>query len=188
MAFDAVFREHHTTVLRFIERRIDDREQARELTMDCFEIAWRRFDAADPPGRGWLLQTAHHLIGDAYRRRDRERVGVSDLVQQARLAGDPDEFARDRVELAAVMRMLRPADREILQLAYWDALSAAEIAEVLGCGVAAVWKRLSRAREAVRTLLDADADADAGSGSGSAPAAPRPRRGFRSGVMDLVVE
>lgn len=181
-AFDAVFREHHATVLRFIERRIDDREQARELTMDCFEIAWRRFDPAQPPGRGWLLQTARNLVGDAYRRRDRERVGISDLAHQAQLAGDPDDLARDRVEVGAALDRLRAADREILVLTYWDGLAAAEIAEVLGCGVPAVWKRLSRAREALRALLDSDAE----SASNRVARVSGGERG--SGVMHLVLE
>jgi RNA polymerase sigma-70 factor (ECF subfamily) len=38
-AFEALFSEHHAAVLRYVERRVDDREQAKELAMDCFEIA-----------------------------------------------------------------------------------------------------------------------------------------------------
>lgn len=148
-AFEALFAEHHAAVLRYVERRVDDREHARELTMDCFEIAWRRFDPAAPYRRPWLLQTARNLVGDAYRKRDRERAGLRDLAS----AAHPDEsFAH--AELRIAMSRLGHADREVLELFYWDGLSADEIALVVGCRTAAAWKRLSRARAALRTLLE----------------------------------
>lgn len=152
-AFEAVFAEHHTAVLRYVERRIDDREQARELTMDVFEIAWRRFDPRDPFRLAWLLQTARNVVGDAYRRRDRERAGISSIVAERIGVEHDDRESRERVELELALRRLTPADREVLELFYWDGLAAAEIAEVIGCRVAAVWKRLSRARDALRVLL-----------------------------------
>lgn len=150
VAFEALFTEHHAAVLRYVERRIDDQEQARELTMDCFEIAWRRYDPARPFGRPWLLQTARNLVGDSYRRRDREREGVRTL---AAASGKPDTTF-ENVELSVALRLLPVADQEILELFYWDGLSAPEIAEVVGCRTSAAWKRLSRARESLRELLE----------------------------------
>jgi RNA polymerase sigma factor (sigma-70 family) len=147
--FEALFAEHHAAVLRYVERRVDDRERARELTMDCFEIAWRRFDPAEPYRRPWLLQTARNLVGDAYRRRDREREGIRNLAFVAR----PDESLA-HAELLIAMSTLARGDREILELHYWDGLSAEEIAEVVGCRTAAAWKRLSRARAALRAQLE----------------------------------
>ncbi len=118
-------------MLRYIERRVDDREHARELAMDCFEIAWRRFDAREPYRRPWLLQTARNLVGDAYRRRDREREDLRDLATASRPS---DDLAH--VELRHALSLLRRADREVLELHYWDGLSADEIAEVVGCRTA----------------------------------------------------
>ncbi|GAB6856910.1 RNA polymerase sigma factor [Microbacterium xylanilyticum] len=147
-AFETPFAEHHTAVLRYIERRVDDREHARELAMDCFEIAWRRFDAREPYRRPWLLQTARNLVGDAYRRRDREREDLRDLATASRPS---DDLAH--VELRHALSLLRRADREVLELHYWDGLSADEIAEVVGCRTATAWKRLSRARASLRAVL-----------------------------------
>ena len=148
-AFEALFAEHHAAVLRFVERRVDDREQARELTMDCFEIAWRRYDPAAPFRRPWLLQTARNLVGDSYRRRDREREGVRTLAA----ATDRPDTTFQNVDLRLALRQLPAAEREILELFYWDGLTAPEIAEVVGCRTSAAWKRLSRARDALRSLL-----------------------------------
>ena len=151
-AFEPLFTQHHPAVLRYIERRVDQREQARELAMDCFEVAWKRFDPKHPFGLPWLLRTAHNIVGDSYRRRDRERVGHAHLADIARLGPETDSF--DRAELAVALGQLREADREVLMLVYWDGLSAAEAAQVVGCRVPTLWKRLSRARDALRALLE----------------------------------
>ncbi|WP_166878028.1 RNA polymerase sigma factor [Salinibacterium sp. ZJ450] len=154
-AFEALFAEHHPAVLRYIGRRVDQREQARELAMDCFEVAWKRFDPQHPFGLPWLLRTAHNIVGDSYRRRDRERVGLAHLADIERLG--PETGSHDHVELSVAMDLLPEPDREVLMLVYWDGLSAADAAQVIGCRVPAVWKRLSRARDALRALLDDDA-------------------------------
>ncbi|MCK6065726.1 MULTISPECIES: RNA polymerase sigma factor [Microbacterium] len=149
-AFEALFAEHHAAVLRYVERRVDDREQARELTMDCFEIAWRRYDRAAPFRRPWLLQTARNLVGDSYRRRDREREGMRTLAA----ASDRPDTTFQNVDLRLALRHLSAADREILELFYWDGMTAPEIAQIVGCRTSAAWKRLSRARDALRLLLE----------------------------------
>jgi RNA polymerase sigma factor (sigma-70 family) len=149
--FESLFTQHHPAVLRYIERRVDQREQARELAMDCFEVAWKRFDPKQPFGLPWLLRTAHNIVGDFYRRRDRERVGNAHLADIIRLGPETDSL--DHVELGIALGQLREADREVIMLVYWDGLSAAEAAETIGCRVPTLWKRLSRAREALRALL-----------------------------------
>ena len=158
-AFEALFAEHHAAVLRYVERRVDDREQARELTMDCFEIVWRRYDPAAPFRRPWLLQTARNLVGDSYRRRDREREGMRTLAA----ATDIPDTSFQNVDLRLALRDLPGAYREILELFYWVGLSASEIAEVVGCRTSAAWKRLSRARDSVRLLLQEPREPHTGS-------------------------
>lgn len=179
-AFEALFAEHHAAVLRYVERRVDDREQARELTMDCFEIAWRRYDPAAPFRRPWLLQTARNLVGDSYRRRDREREGMRTL---AAATDRPDTTLRN-VDLRLALRQLPAANREILELFYWDGLTAPEIAEVVGCRVSAAWKRLSRAREALRSLLEEPLEPHTGSAPAQSATTPQVGGGAMSYVMD----
>ena len=48
---------------------------------------------------------------------------------------------------------LRDKERDILQMAYWDELSTAEIAGVLGCSESAAKVRLHRARAAFRKQM-----------------------------------
>ncbi len=143
--------------------------------MDCFEIAWRRFDPIEPYRRPWLLQTARNLVGDAYRKRDRERAGLRELA-----SATPPDASFLRAELRVALSHLNRADREVLELFYWDGLTAEEIAEVVGCRTSAAWKRLSRARAALKGLLTEPHETD--------PARRPNHRSSGGGVMSYAVD
>jgi RNA polymerase sigma-70 factor (ECF subfamily) len=57
------------------------------------------------------------------------------------------------------MAALRDSERDILQLAYWDELTMAEIARVLECSESAAKVRLHRARAAFRKQMPVAAGA-----------------------------
>lgn len=143
-AFAAFYRRHYGAVLAYAVRRIDDRETAREIALDVFRVAWGAYSAGPEPSRAWLLRVARNRIGDAYRRRDRDRRLHAALEGEAAVGtgSTPDE------RVAEVLDALPAATREILMLTYWDGLPAADIGRLLGCSTAAVWVRLHRARAA----------------------------------------
>ena len=149
-AFDAYFRIHFVPVLRFVERRILNRETAHEIAAECLVIAWQKFDPGHPPRIAWLYQTARNLLGNAYRKRAREASLLELLKDRARFDTPDPEL----VLLEEAMDRLRSLDQEALRLTYWEQLSAAEVGQVLGCSEQAAWKRISRAKEAVKSQLE----------------------------------
>lgn len=151
--FVMLFREHYTAVRRFIERRVSDREAAADLTMDCFEIAWRKRDPRDPLGLPWLYRTARNLIANEYRRRDREGALWTHIEDHVRALTSEAEPAMAQLLVDAI-RGLPEREREILWLTYWEQLSAAEVAQVMEMNTGAVWTRLNRARARLRPSLD----------------------------------
>jgi RNA polymerase sigma-70 factor (ECF subfamily) len=63
---------------------------------------------------------------------------------------DPETVVVQRAEYAAVLEAaarLSVRDREVLNLAAWVGLPHREIAEILGCSIAAVDQRLHRAKQ-----------------------------------------
>ena len=68
----------------------------------------------------------------------------------------PDAWSGDGRDVRAAMKRLRESDRELLFMTYWEDLSGAEIAEILGIRVTAVWVRLNRARETLRKELESN--------------------------------
>jgi RNA polymerase sigma-70 factor (ECF subfamily) len=62
-----------------------------------------------------------------------------------------DEDVARRVELQAALRLLSSAEREVLDLAYWDGLTQSQIARALGIPLGTV---KSRTFSALATLRD----------------------------------
>jgi RNA polymerase sigma-70 factor (ECF subfamily) len=156
--FDRLYDGYFQEVLAYCLRRVptvDGYAAANEV----FEIVWRRI--ADVPdddaARAWLLTVARRVVYRYWRgasrfRRLLRRVTVVDPPPPA-----PDEVVVRRAELDGVLEALarlQPRDRELLQLAAWEELPHVEIAESLGCTVAAVDQRLHRAKRKLAAAYD----------------------------------
>lgn len=145
-AFARVFRAEQAAIVAFCFRRVGDHELARDLAAEAFRIAWSRWEEPRRSDRAWLFGVARNLIGNEYRRRS---VGLPLQLHEDFDVGD-DRATADvvAVDVQLALATLTAAQREVLHLAYWDGLSATEIAEALDTTTAAIWVRLSRARRA----------------------------------------
>jgi RNA polymerase sigma-70 factor (ECF subfamily) len=154
LAFIALHKDNYPRVYSYIRRRIDDAELAQELAADVFRVVWQK-----PQTTGseiaWLLTIARNLVGNAYRARDRQQA----LQEKLRFATTTTfEGSDENAAVHDAMATLRDKDRDILQLAYWDGLTMAEIAGVLQCSESAAKVRLHRARTAFRKHLPAHSE------------------------------
>jgi RNA polymerase sigma-70 factor (ECF subfamily) len=74
----------------------------------------------------------------------------------------------------AALQELRPFDREVVLLVYWDGLSHAEAASVLGCSVNAVALRIKKAKARLQIQLGlASPAADSHKDTSSIPITPK---------------
>jgi RNA polymerase sigma-70 factor (ECF subfamily) len=128
-------------------------DDAYDAANEVFAIAWRRI--ADVPAgeaaRPWLFVVAKRVL---YRRRrgsKRFRRLVEKTGSVRPISGpDPETVVVQRAEYDAVLQAasrLSVRDREVLNLAAWEGLPHREIAEILGCSIAAVDQRLHRAKQ-----------------------------------------
>lgn len=101
--------------------------------------------------RTYLLRIAHHTLVDHFREahrrtaRDREHDLDLDELVVADAVAEPDAVVARRQEhkvLLAALRRLPLALQVVLELHYWEGLSHAEIAEVLGAPIGTVKTRL----------------------------------------------
>lgn len=150
--FSAYFRAHYNAVVRYVERRVAQREEAAELVADVFRVAWQRFEPS--ASRAWLFRVAHHVVLDHYRRAGRQRALIAKVADEA--ASQPWQVPApvepENPVLIALENLDEPV-REVLRLRYWEELSVAEIATVLGISGGAVRVRLHRARRQLEPLL-----------------------------------
>lgn len=151
--YSVFYDAHYRRILRAAFNRVDDLDEAEDLTAEVFITAWRHRDDADMVFRlPWLYSTLRNHIGSEYRRRARaarrvERVG-GELV-------DPDQFADSErsITVRRAIAVLDPIDRELIWLAYWDELPRDEIASILGYNSATLRVRLMRARRRLARAL-----------------------------------
>jgi RNA polymerase sigma-70 factor (ECF subfamily) len=148
-AFAQLFERHRAAIWGYFRRRVVDAARAEDLMQDTFVIALRNAPRYEPraPFRAYLFGIAHHLLLEERRRRP---AGSDDgLANIATPAADLDAVLRVRQALSALDAM----DREVLMLREFDALSYAEIAELLSVPLNTVRSRLFRARLALREQL-----------------------------------
>jgi RNA polymerase sigma-70 factor (ECF subfamily) len=149
--FAAFYRETYPLILLTCERRLADRKAAEDVTAEVFRIAWQRHRKGGELSLPWLYRVARNVVGNEYRRSKRARA----LEQKASLLLPTDtEPELDRgLQVRAALARLRPRHRELLFMAYWEDLTASEMAQILGCSIPTLWVRLNRARAALRAQL-----------------------------------
>jgi RNA polymerase sigma-70 factor (sigma-E family) len=124
---------------------------AEDLTQTTYAkvyAAWSRVSEADSP----LAYTRTVLLRTFLSQRRLRRVAEYPVeVLPEKQAHGPD--VDSRLELLAAMRRLSPQDRTVLALRYWEDLSVADTAELLGIRPSTCRTRTTRALARLRTLL-----------------------------------
>jgi RNA polymerase sigma-70 factor (ECF subfamily) len=153
--FEAIFDTHHRAILAYALRRTMKREDAADIVADTFLVAWRRLD--DMPSGAellWLYGVARNVLANA-RRGDRRREQLAENLRRELRSVDMAVAEHPRAdEVRSAIAKLARDDRELIQLAYWEDLSPAQIATVLQIPASTVRVRLHRARNALRTTLE----------------------------------
>jgi len=159
---ERLFREFHEPNVRYLARRLGDRDLAEELAQETFLRAMRHGPVARE--RAWLFTVATNLVRDEARRGARERQRLSLLKDELDAAGprEPDVLAAERAEDAlrekALARRavdaLAERDRMALLLRE-EGLDYHEIAATLGLSVGSVGTTLSRARRRLVEVYEA---------------------------------
>jgi RNA polymerase sigma-70 factor (sigma-E family) len=148
-AFDAFARGRMRELLRFAHLLTGDPERAADLVQDALErtlMAWPRIERKDDPV-GYVRRAIVNRHVSVWRRLRRERLVAETPDQPYDNAG-----GRDR-ELWAGLATLPPRQRAVLVLRYYEDLSEADCAAVMGCSVGTVksqaWKAIARLRAGV---------------------------------------
>ena len=163
-AFDELYARHKGTLYRFLLRSVSDRATADEL----FQETWSRVVVAreryrpDARFTTWLLQIAHNLAVDHFRRQ-RPQAGAeeTEAVFAAQTAPERDQPEQALSEFEMRRRMQRAIEnlpdeqRATFVLRMENDLSVDEIAIVTGVGRETAKSRLRYAMSRVRDQLTA---------------------------------
>jgi RNA polymerase sigma-70 factor (ECF subfamily) len=146
------------TLFRYLLQLTNERGLAEEVLQDTLVGVWK--SAGTFEGRSsvqtWLIGIARRQAHNTLRRRSLPRADVEELDVLAASGPDPEDAAlaeAERAEVAAAIRWLSPAHREILTLAFVDDLSYSEMATIVGVPEGTIKSRLSNAKRSLRALL-----------------------------------
>jgi len=138
-ALAEVYRRHGGAVHGLARRVVGSDALADEVTQDVFVDLWKRPERFDP-GRGalrtFLLTSAHGKAVDVVRSESSRRAREERTARETVVAGyDLDHYAwdlavADRVKSA--IGALPGAERQAIELAYFDGRTYREVAEILG--------------------------------------------------------
>jgi RNA polymerase sigma-70 factor (ECF subfamily) len=172
---DRLFREYHQPLVRYLARRLGDRDWAEEVAQETFLRAARQESITSE--RSWLFAVATNLVRDEARKDARRRRHLELLREHARAeeAAEPEPTTLERAEEAALARRaidaLGERDREAL-LMREEGLNYTEIASALDLSVASVGTTLARARKRLVEAYEA-LQRDGWPGGGAGATAPR---------------
>ena len=148
---ERLFRSYHATLVRYLTRRLGDRDWAEEIAQETFVRALRQDTLKNE--RAWLFAVATNLVRDDARRSERQRRQLVLLREEQETEADSDEAdeaqspqrARETALARRAVDALAERDRMALLLRE-EGLDYGEIAEALNLSVSSVGTTLSRAR------------------------------------------
>jgi RNA polymerase sigma-70 factor (ECF subfamily) len=146
---ERLFRTYNAPLVRYLTRRLGDRDWAEEVAQETFLRALRQ-DRIDNE-RAWLFAVATNLVRDEARKDARRRRHLALLAEQERAteAVEPEPTSLERAQEAAMARRAVDALAERDRLALLmreEGLSYDEIAVALDLSPGSVGTTLSRAR------------------------------------------
>lgn len=162
-ALEAFYREHIDAVQRFVARRVENHEDAADLTAEVFLAAIHasrdyKGDAAAP--LAWLYGIARRVVASYHRSTARTLRAVSRIDARELL----DEDATDRIvaridsqraarEVYRSLAALPERQRAVVELVAVDGLSLIEAAAALGISPGNARVRYHRARRGLSLAL-----------------------------------
>lgn len=144
-------------LLGLAARLLGDRAEAEDVAQEAFVRLWRqagRWRSGEARFDTWLHRVALNLCTDRIRKR-RERY-VAEPPERADPSPGPDAGISDEEQSDAVktaIHALPERQRQAIVLQYYQGLSNADAAAVMGISVEALESLLARARRALRASL-----------------------------------
>ena len=151
-----LFRQYKDSVYRLALSLTGSVQDAEDVTQTVFlKLLETKPALEEGRERAWLFQVAANEGRGLWRRLSRRRT---EPLEEALTVAAPEA---DRAVLEALGR-LKPGDRAVLYLFYYEGYTTGEIGALLGISQSAVTTRLQRARQKLKTILEQEGTHETG--------------------------
>ena len=153
--FDQFVAKHVDDLLRTAYLIVWDEAEAEDLVQECLlKVArrWPRVRRMDQP-RAYARRVLVNLAVDGARGRARRHRELGAEAAASLIAIDPLPAVDTRAELLQALGQLPARQRAVLVLRYFNDLTEAQVAEVLGCPAGTVKSSASRGLARLREAL-----------------------------------
>jgi RNA polymerase sigma-70 factor (sigma-E family) len=128
-------------------------EAGEDLLQTALERLLRRWATIKGDPEGYLRRTLYHLAADRWRQQAASRKHLRLLWAGSTVVGpDPMADVDLRDSLVRLLVQLPPRQRAVIVARYWEQLSEAESAEILGCSIGTVKSATARGLSRLRKL------------------------------------
>ena len=158
-AFAALFDHFAPRLKAYLMRSGAPPAAADDFAQDAMLTVWRKaelFDPARARAATWIFTIARNRRIDALRR-DSRPLPVPEISLSASDPERPDdllEARQDEGRVRAALRNLKPDQIEVIQMAFFQDLTHAEVAQSLALPLGTVKSRIRNAMIKLRELLD----------------------------------
>lgn len=167
LAFDRLYEVYAHSIFRYLYHRLNDREVAEDLTGEAFlrlmeNIGNFRLGPKDQKAifSGWFYRIAHNLMID-YLRRQAKHTEISPDVQTS--SDDHPVLVMERgiaqSRIQAALSQLTQDQQDVVILRFFEEMSNAEVAKIMGRTEGAVKALQHRALAALSRALSGEATA-----------------------------
>mgnify|MGYP001175535313 FL=1 len=161
-AFTDLVNDHQRAVYNLTYRMLGDASEAEDAAQETFIRAYHHLASFDSfrSFKTWLLSIASHYCIDLIRKRRLSWLALDDLLPGQLLAVHDSPDVEDQLikhesieSVHHLLERLKPDERAIIILRYWNDLSYEEIAETLNTNVGVIKSRLFRARQGLAARM-----------------------------------
>lgn len=162
-ALAALMERYSGKLVRYGRRFLSSDDPIIDTVQDVFITVYENIRDFDATRRfsPWIYRIAHNAFVDVLRKRSKEPLTL-DAFELDRIVPhlhyeDPAEGEKEREEMRVLLgrgiAQLPPAQREVVDLYYFEDFTYQEIADILHIPIGTVGIRLMRARAALKKLL-----------------------------------
>ncbi|HSH05624.1 MAG TPA: RNA polymerase sigma factor [Anaerolineae bacterium] len=155
--FDALYERYVTRVYRYCLVRVNDVQEAQDITSQTFLAALESFTSFRHQSSfsTWLIGIARHKIMDRYRQQ-RPQTAIDDVAHQLTTPDDHEETVHQNLQfdqIAQKLTALAPDRAEAIALRFFASLEISEIATIMKKNEPAVRMLVHRGLQDLQTLL-----------------------------------